>query len=346
MGPSGSGKSTLMHILAGLDRPTAGSVVIDGIDITELDDNELTKLRREHIGFVFQFFNLLPMLTRGGEHHAAARDRRREAGPGVARGAPRAGRPRRPPHAPAGRALRRPAAARRDRPRAASPGRPSCSPTSRPATSTRRPSAEILELLPRGGRATTARRLVMVTHDARAATIADRVLFLADGRIVKRRSGRSTAARDPRRDRGSEPAMTARRAQGASRAASSARSSRPSRSCSASPWSAARSSSPTRSQSAFDQIFTGSYENTDAVVTGKPIVVVRASGSPTVPRRRCSRRSRALAGVADGGGPIFDLTAAPTTAKLIGRDGKAIGTSGNPTFGVRRRPGTSRASTR
>src|SRR6266516_2323497 len=63
MGPSGSGKSTLMHILAGLDQPTSGSVEIAGIDITKLKDNELTKLRREHIGFVFQFFNLLPMLT-------------------------------------------------------------------------------------------------------------------------------------------------------------------------------------------------------------------------------------------------------------------------------------------
>src|SRR5262249_53609735 len=63
MGPSGSGKSTLMHILAGLDRPTSGSVQIDGTEITSLKDNDLTKLRRKHIGFVFQFFNLLPMLT-------------------------------------------------------------------------------------------------------------------------------------------------------------------------------------------------------------------------------------------------------------------------------------------
>src|SRR3954452_10831036 len=61
MGPSGSGKSTLMHILAGLDRPTSGTVTIEGIDITELGDTELTKLRRRHIGFIFQFFNLLPM---------------------------------------------------------------------------------------------------------------------------------------------------------------------------------------------------------------------------------------------------------------------------------------------
>src|SRR3954447_17037858 len=63
MGPSGSGKSTLMHILAGLDRPTSGTVTVAGEEIGGLTDNELTKLRRDHIGFIFQFFNLLPMLT-------------------------------------------------------------------------------------------------------------------------------------------------------------------------------------------------------------------------------------------------------------------------------------------
>ena len=63
MGPSGSGKSTLMHILAGLDKPTAGSVDIDGQEITCLDDGDLTELRRDKLGFVFQFFNLLPVLT-------------------------------------------------------------------------------------------------------------------------------------------------------------------------------------------------------------------------------------------------------------------------------------------
>src|SRR5207244_6619769 len=63
MGPSGSGKSTLMHILAALDRPTSGSVWVAGTKLGQLSDNEITKLRREHIGFVFQFFNLLPMLS-------------------------------------------------------------------------------------------------------------------------------------------------------------------------------------------------------------------------------------------------------------------------------------------
>ncbi len=63
MGPSGSGKSTLMHILAGLDKPTAGTVVLDGEEITGMNDGELTKLRRDKLGFVFQFFNLLPVLS-------------------------------------------------------------------------------------------------------------------------------------------------------------------------------------------------------------------------------------------------------------------------------------------
>jgi putative ABC transport system ATP-binding protein len=63
MGPSGSGKSTLLHVLAGLDRPTGGLVLIDGTDITELDDADLTRLRRDKLGFIFQFFNLLPVLT-------------------------------------------------------------------------------------------------------------------------------------------------------------------------------------------------------------------------------------------------------------------------------------------
>src|SRR3954454_19736224 len=63
MGPSGSGKSTLMHILAGLDKPTSGTVAIDGRDITQMHDRELTQLRRDRIGFVFQFFNLVPVLN-------------------------------------------------------------------------------------------------------------------------------------------------------------------------------------------------------------------------------------------------------------------------------------------
>ena len=84
MGPSGSGKSTLMHILAGLDKPTSGEVSVAGVEVTALDDTELTKLRRDHIGFIFQFFNLLPDAHGGREHRAAAQARRRHAGQGVA----------------------------------------------------------------------------------------------------------------------------------------------------------------------------------------------------------------------------------------------------------------------
>ena len=118
MGPSGSGKSTLMHILAGLDQPTTGEVWIEGTKLGGLDDTELTKLRREHIGFIFQFFNLLPMLTAeenvllpltiAGEKPDKAWLEELLKKVGIAR----------PPHAPARGALRRPAAARGDRARA------------------------------------------------------------------------------------------------------------------------------------------------------------------------------------------------------------------------------------
>src|SRR3954465_9097564 len=67
MGPSGSGKSTLMHLLAGLDRPTSGSVVIDGEELSGLDDKGLTRLRRDRLGFVFQAFNLVPVLLAAGD---------------------------------------------------------------------------------------------------------------------------------------------------------------------------------------------------------------------------------------------------------------------------------------
>jgi putative ABC transport system ATP-binding protein len=183
MGPSGSGKSTLMHILAGLDRPTTGSVAIEGIEISTLKDNELTKLRREHVGFVFQFFNLLPMLTAeenvvlpltiAGEkpdkewvdellHKIGIADRRH--------------------HRPAelsGGQQQRVAIAR------ALVSRPTVvfadEPTGNLDSTT---SGEILELV-RDSVTSYGQTLVMVTHDVNAASIADRLLFLGDGLIVR-----------------------------------------------------------------------------------------------------------------------------------------------------------------
>jgi putative ABC transport system ATP-binding protein len=183
MGPSGSGKSTLMHILAGLDRPTSGGVAIAGIAITELNDSELTKLRREHIGFIFQFFNLLPMLT-ARENIVLPLDL---AGTKSKNGwveelSAKVGLTERLSHRPAelsGGQQQRVAIAR------ALVSRPTVmfadEPTGNLDSTT---SGEILELL-RESVSNYGQTTVMVTHDAQAAAIADRILFLADGKIVK-----------------------------------------------------------------------------------------------------------------------------------------------------------------
>jgi putative ABC transport system ATP-binding protein len=190
MGPSGSGKSTLMHILAGLDQPTAGRVTVAGEDVTDMGDAELTLLRRDHIGFIFQFFNLLPMLTAaenialplklaGGKPDPQWLDELvAQVGLGDRLG-------HRPSELSGGQ-QQRVAVAR------ALVSRPSVmfadEPTGNLDSTT---SGEILSLLRRSvdelGQTT-----VMVTHDAHAAAIADRVLFLADGDIV-RDLGPSTA---------------------------------------------------------------------------------------------------------------------------------------------------------
>ncbi len=115
MGPSGSGKSTLMHCMAGLDRPTSGTAYVGGQDIGQLDDAGLTKLRRDRIGFVFQYFNLVPTLTAAREHHAARRARGPQGRPGLGRLPRQAAGHRRPAHAPSQRAVRRAAAAGRVR---------------------------------------------------------------------------------------------------------------------------------------------------------------------------------------------------------------------------------------
>jgi putative ABC transport system ATP-binding protein len=183
MGPSGSGKSTLMHILAGLDVPSSGIVTIEGRNITDMDDGELTLLRREHIGFIFQFFNLLPMLNAeenvtlplslaGEKPDPAWVDELME----------KVGLADRRNHRPSelsGGQQQRVAIAR------SLVTRPTVlfadEPTGNLDSET---SAEILGLL-RDSVDTYGQTTVMVTHDPGAAATSDRILFLADGLLVK-----------------------------------------------------------------------------------------------------------------------------------------------------------------
>src|SRR5215471_9214308 len=183
MGPSGSGKSTLMHILAGLDQPTEGTVTIAGLEISSMSDAELTRLRRRHICFVFQFFNLLPMLTAeesitmplsiAGEKTDRAWVEELLETVGIADR-----RTHRPSELSGGQQQRVSIA------RALLP-RPTVlfadEPTGNLDSST---SQDVLELL-RNSVDTLGQTIVMVTHDPQAAAQADRILFLADGCIVK-----------------------------------------------------------------------------------------------------------------------------------------------------------------
>ncbi|MDW8337756.1 MAG: ABC transporter ATP-binding protein [Thermoleophilia bacterium] len=183
MGPSGSGKSTLMHILAGLDKPTSGTVTVAGRELTALGDEELTKLRREHVGFVFQFFNLLPMLTaRENILLPLAIAGRKPDGEWLAQLVADVGLADRLDHRPSelsGGQQQRVAIAR------ALVTRPTVlfadEPTGNLDSAT---GHEILELLRRSVEE-YGQTVVMVTHDPRAAAMAHRVLFLADGRIVR-----------------------------------------------------------------------------------------------------------------------------------------------------------------
>jgi putative ABC transport system ATP-binding protein len=191
MGPSGSGKSTLMHVLAGLDQPTSGHVSIAGIAITGLDDAKLTRVRRDHIGFVFQFFNLLPMLTAeenvvlplsiAGEKPDKEWLEKLLVDTGLV------DRRHHRPSELSGGQQQRVALAR------ALVTRPTIvfadEPTGNLDSKT---SGEILELL-RNSAQSYGQTIVMVTHEARAASIADRIMFLADGLIVKELRGASAA---------------------------------------------------------------------------------------------------------------------------------------------------------
>jgi putative ABC transport system ATP-binding protein len=183
MGPSGSGKSTLMHLLAGLDTPDAGAVHIAGEDITRMSDRDLTRLRRKHIGFVFQSFNLLPTLS--AEENVllplaiAGRKPERDV---VDELMEKMGLAERRDHKPAqlsGGQQQRVAVARAL----------ICTPTVLFADEPTgnldsRSGAEILSLL-REAVDEDGQTILMVTHDPRAAAQADRVLFLADGVIVR-----------------------------------------------------------------------------------------------------------------------------------------------------------------
>jgi putative ABC transport system ATP-binding protein len=187
MGPSGSGKSTLMHILAGLDKPTEGSVKLQGTDITQLGDDDLTRLRRDNIGFVFQFFNLLPMLNARENMLLPLAIAGREPDPEwLDTVIDETGLRDRLTHRPAqlsGGQQQRVAIAR------ALLSRPTVLFADEPTGNLdSNASDEILALLRRSVDS-VGQTVVMVTHDPRAAAIADRVLFLSDGRIVKDISG-------------------------------------------------------------------------------------------------------------------------------------------------------------
>jgi putative ABC transport system ATP-binding protein len=183
MGSSGSGKSTLMHLLAALDTPTSGTVTIAGQDVGSLSDTEVTMLRREHIGFVFQFFNLLPMLDAEENIRLPLTIAGEKADPAFFEDLlKRVGLTDRRSHRPSelsGGQQQRVAIAR------ALVSQPTVvfadEPTGNLDSKT---GSEILELL-RASAEELNQTMVMVTHDASAATIADRVLFLADGLIVE-----------------------------------------------------------------------------------------------------------------------------------------------------------------
>jgi putative ABC transport system ATP-binding protein len=183
MGPSGSGKSTLMHILAGLDRPTTGSVAIDGQEITTMGDQELTLLRRLHIGFIFQFFNLLPMLTAEENIVLPLRIAGRDAETGwVDEVIGKVGLSDRRTHRPAqlsGGQQQRVAIAR------GLVTRPTVMFADEPTGNLDSTTSEEILVLLREAVESYGQTTVMVTHDARASAMADRILFLADGLIVR-----------------------------------------------------------------------------------------------------------------------------------------------------------------
>jgi putative ABC transport system ATP-binding protein len=182
MGPSGSGKSTLMHILAGLDRPTSGSVLLDGVELGGLDDARLTDLRRDKVGFIFQSFNLLPVLdARENILLPLSIAGRKPDAAWIERLIDTVGLGDRLDHRPtelSGGQQQRVAVAR------AMASRPAVVFADEPTGNLdSKSSTEVLELLRRSVD-DFGQTVIMVTHDAVAASYADRLLLLADGRIV------------------------------------------------------------------------------------------------------------------------------------------------------------------
>ena len=302
MGPSGSGKSTLMHSLAGLDQPTSGTVTIAGTEITSLDDTRLTMLRREHIGFVFQFFNLLPMLNAeenvllplsiAGEQPDRAWLEELLTKTGLA------GRRDHRPAELSGGEQQRVAISR------ALVTRPTIlfadEPTGNLDSKT---GGEILQLL-RDSADAYGQTIVMVTHDPRVAAIADRILFIADGRIVNELAGvdRDGRARGDEQDRD----MTKVALKGLL-----GRKLRAALTAIAIVLGVAMVSGTyiltDTIKSAFSTVFTTVYQHTDAVITGKSAIGGDNGGgggrvqAPSLPASLLTQ-VRQLPGVAAGGG--------------------------------------------
>ena len=182
MGPSGSGKSTLMHILAGLDRPTSGSVVLDGEELSGMDDGELTRLRRDKLGFVFQFFNLLPVLTAEENLTLPLSIAGRRPDPEwlerLIRTVDLGDRRTHRPSELSGGQQQRVAVAR------ALVSKPTVVFADEPTGNLdSKASHEVLQLL-RQAVDEFGQTVVMVTHDPEAASYADRLVVLRDGRVV------------------------------------------------------------------------------------------------------------------------------------------------------------------
>ena len=320
MGPSGSGKSTLMHILEGLDRPSAGEVWIDGMPIADLGDKQLTLLRRRHVGFIFQFFNLLPMLSaqenitlpldlagKKVDHkwidelidNVGLGDRRR--------------------HRPAelsGGQQQRVAVAR------ALATRPTVLFADEPTGNLDSKTGEELLTLLRESVDRYGKTIVMVTHDPRAAAMADRILLLAGGEIV-RDFDSGTARRRPRCDERSRCIMIGFAIRGLA-----TRKLRATLTALAVVIGVAMVSGTfvltDTLNRAFDSLFAEAYENTDAVISGQSVVDTGIGSEQPVPGNLLDE-VRELPDVKAATGWIVD------SVKLIGRDGDPISTSGAPT---------------